>query len=71
MEDSALFSATFKLLDDRPRRITLAILEKETGIPEEWLKKFGQGVIGDPGVIRVEKLFVALTGKPLDLTYAV
>lgn len=71
MTASVLFHTTFALLQDRPRHVTLAILAETSGVPEEWIKKFGQGAISDPGVIRVEKLYNALADEALELPYEV
>jgi len=51
-----LHSKTLELLRNRPRTLTLEIIEAETKIDKDWLAKFGQGQIGDPSVNRVEVL---------------
>lgn len=48
-------------LIQRPRTLTLEQIEADTGISRAWLKAFSRGVSGDPGVCRIETLYVYLT----------
>lgn len=56
---------TRKLLNDRPRSVTFAKIQKETGLTESWLKMVASGSIKDPSVNLVEKLYVYLSGKQM------
>ncbi len=57
---------TRALLEQRGR-ITLAHIARQTGVGPEWLKKYAQGHIDDPGVNKVQKvhdyLFRALDAR--------
>ena len=44
-------------------------IARETGIPENWLYRFLHGKVADPGVNRVERLYVHLTCRPLELPH--
>lgn len=65
--DSVLFMRTRKLLKNRPHCLTYAEIAEKSGVPEEWIKSFGQGRTRNPSVIRVEKLYNALSSAPLEL----
>ena len=65
--ETVLFRATFTLLKNRPVWLTYAELSDKTGIPEAWIKSFGQGRMTDPSVVRVEKLYNVLAEAPLEL----
>jgi hypothetical protein len=67
MYSSQLLERTLQLVAERPRTCTFEVLSKETGIPATWLKHFARGKIDDPGVIRVEKLYVFFTKASLEL----
>ena len=67
MSDSLLLTATTTLLKNRPHHVTYSDLEKLSGVPEAWIKAFGQGRMSNPSVVRVEKLYNALAPTPLEL----
>lgn len=71
MVESVLFHTTFRLLEERPRTVTYADLATQSGVPEAWIKAFGQGRMRDPSVVRVEKLYNALSDEPLELPYEI
>ena len=71
MTESVLYHVTYRLLETRPRGWTYAMLEQATGVPEAWIKAFGQGRMENPSVVRVEKLYNALAEEPLELPYDV
>lgn len=65
---SKLHSRTLELLRDHPG--TILEVAEATGLNYHWLVSFrrtGAGEGGDPGVSRVEKLYVYLSGKELDV----
>jgi hypothetical protein len=66
---SALLEITLALLDNRPRSVTYADLEKLSGVPEAWIKAFGQRRMENPSVVRVEALYNVLSDEPLELPY--
>ncbi len=55
---------TLKLLKDRDSSITFRIIQNDTGLKEDWLTKFAQGLIDDPSVNKVETLLNYLNGYP-------
>jgi transcriptional regulator with XRE-family HTH domain len=67
--DSLLCHVTFRLLRQLPRTVTYADLAKASGVSEAWIKSFGQGRMTNPSVVRVEKLYNALSDKPLELPH--
>lgn len=62
---SKLCNQAHKLLEDRPRHVTLKQIEQATGLRVQWLQDFVSGRTDDPGVKKVEKLYVHLSGKEL------
>lgn len=55
---SELLEETFELLRNRPRHVTYAKIEKDTGISHHWINAMSRQTpaIEDPGVKRVETL---------------
>lgn len=41
-------------LRDRPVWLTFTEIERDTKIPESWLKELTKGTIADPGVCRIQ-----------------
>lgn len=68
---SLLLEVTLALLLERPRTQTYADIAKISGVPEAWIKAFGQGRMKNPSVVRVEALYNALSDEPLELPYDV
>ena len=64
-DPGALLTTTRRLLAET-KQTHLDIYEA-TGIAPGWLVRFGNGSITDPGVNRVECLFLHLGGKWADL----
>lgn len=62
-----LHRATLYLLHNRPRLLTYAIIGKETGLGAHWVRKFAQDKNPNPGVNSVERLYIYLSGKELNL----
>jgi len=48
-------------LINRPRSLTLQQIARDTGIQLHWLHSFSRGVSAEPGVCRVETLYMYLT----------
>ena len=69
MTDSVLYKTTILLLENRPYCITYAELAEASGVSESWIKALGQGRMHDPSVVKVEKLYNALSAAPLELPY--
>jgi len=65
MNGSQLLHRTLDMVRDRPRSCTYEVLAEQTGIPTAWLKNFVNNRIEDPGVKRVETLFVFFAKSPL------
>ena len=64
----SLINKTLHLLRNRPRTLTLAQVEKETGISEHWLKRFAsEKSISDPSVNTIEKLYNYLSDDELQV----
>ena len=63
---TSLRDRTFKLYITRSSMMTNSIIEKESGISQAWLKKFGQGKIENPGVCTIETLFNYLLKNKTD-----
>jgi len=53
------------LLKRRPRTMTYAEIEKDTGIKESWLKAFACGNLENPSFITIESLVKYLSGKDI------
>lgn len=64
-EEGVLMKKTRELL--RATEQPFADIFKATDIPENWLWRFSDGRIPDPGVNRIECLYTHLTGRPLEL----
>lgn len=64
---STLLDRTRQLLADRPRSMTLAKIACDLGLTEGWLLDMRRPTIGDPGVIKVQKLYEYLSGRKLEL----
>lgn len=62
-----LHERTLYLVHNRSRKLTYDMIAKEIGENPNWIKKFSCGQISDPGVNKVEKLYVFLSGKELDV----
>lgn len=60
-----LYEKTRELLKARPATMTFAVIEKETGIKESWLRMFNRGKIENPSVNTVQALYEHLTGSKL------
>lgn len=58
---------TLNLLKERPRHRTLARISMDTGIPFFWLEHFSKGRTKNPNCDTVEKLYIYLTGRELEL----
>jgi hypothetical protein len=57
---------TLHLLKNRPRTLTLAQIEDDTGIGEAWLKRFSsERSIQDPSVNTIETLYNYLSDEKL------
>lgn len=64
---SKLVATTRDLLANRPRTLTYAHIEKETGVKVRWLETFAADKMAGPSCVKVETLYVFLSGKPLDV----
>lgn len=64
-DPGALLKATLELL--RQSKLTQLDIYEATGINPGWLTRFAAGKITDPGVNRVECLFLHLGGSWADL----
>ena len=65
MPSSTLYDRTLNLVRNRSRQITFRQIQTDTGLTVGWLEIFATGKMKDPGVCKVEALYVYLTGKPL------
>lgn len=63
---SKLLKATLLLLGDTNRE-TWPALAKEVGCTYSWLVQLDNGLVKEPGINKIEKLFHALGGKLEDL----
>lgn len=63
--DTSLRDKTLKLLHNRDISITFRVIQKDTGIKEDWLSKFSQGLIDKPNVNYIETLYNYLNNSPL------
>lgn len=59
--------ATIELLRNRPRHVRLIDLAEQADVGQFWLVRFSQGDFKDPGVDKIERLYMALTGRELAL----
>lgn len=62
-----LLTAVYKLLDERPRTVTLNDVADGTGLPVQWVKVLSARKIKNPSVNRVERLYTYLKGQPLNV----
>ncbi len=62
-----LLERTLFLVRNRPASLTLEQIAKDTTINHNWLKAFSMARYGNPRVKEVERLYVYLSGKQLDL----
>ena len=62
-----LYQAVLRLIEERPRIVTLKDIADGADVPLAWLKTFAAGNIRDPSVNRIEVLYGYLTGKSLDV----
>ena len=58
---------TLYLVQERPARIKLTRIARDTGLPLSWLSAFTRGEIDEPSVCRIECLYEYLTGKQLEI----
>lgn len=63
--DTSLRDKTLKMLKERDSSFTFRVIQKETGIKEDWLNKFAQGLIDDPSVNKIQTLYNYLSTFPL------
>ena len=64
---SRLYLKTMELLRNRPMPKTLAIIEKDTGLPRGWLASISLHPEFKPSCDRIEILYEYLSGKQLKL----
>jgi len=64
---SNLVTRTRELLANRPRPLTYAHIEEETGVKVRWLEAFAGGQMADPSCVKVEAVYELLAGKKLDV----
>lgn len=62
---SRLLDATLEALDNRPRKVTLAVIARDCQVSEPWLRSLIDGRIPNPGVCRIERLYTYLTKKEI------
>ncbi len=60
---SIFLEQTIKLLKERPKHITLALIAEETNLTLPWLESILYKEI-DPGVSKIEELYNYLSNKP-------
>lgn len=65
---SILLKATLALLDDTSRE-DWPVLAQKVGCTYSWLCQLDKAIIKEPGVKKIEALFVALGGKFEDLRH--
>lgn len=68
MRRVSLLEHTLTLVENRPRTLTYKDIQKKTGIPVSYLQNLMSGLIKDPGVNRIEKLYIFFTKKPLQFS---
>lgn len=67
-ERSRLLERTLELLRDRPRTITLAIIEENTGLKQTWLQSLSNGgKVKSPNVCSIVKLYEYLSESKLQI----
>lgn len=62
-----LTTKTRELLANRPRPVTYAHIEAETGIKVRWLIAFAKDGVSSPSCDDVETLYEYLSGRTLDV----
>lgn len=67
MASSKLLDKTLDLVRNRPRDMSYEDLAALAEVNAHWLKKFAAGKFEDPSVCTVEAVYVALSGKQLEL----
>lgn len=60
-----LLETTIQLMKNRPASLTLQELAKDVGATPDYLSKVMNGVIPNPSVNTIEKIYVRLSGKQL------
>ena len=60
-----IVDVTIKLLNDRPTHTTLAKINAETGLPIQFLTRFGNGRVKLPPANDVQVLYEYLSGEKL------
>jgi hypothetical protein len=60
---SIFLAETRRLLKERPKNITLALIAEETELTSDWLESLLYKDKIDPGVKRIELLYNYLSGK--------
>lgn len=60
---TSLRDSTRQMLIDRPASVSASTIAKDLGVSVDWLHKFAQGKIPNPGVVTVESLHTYLTSK--------
>lgn len=60
---SIFLAETLRLLRERPKNITLALITEETGLPKPWLDSILYRENPDPSINRIELLYNYLNGK--------
>lgn len=63
--ESMLLKRTRELLNEH--KLTYHEISMATGLPSQWVARLAVGKEKDPGVSRVEAVYVALTGQPLSV----
>ena len=56
---------TQRLVRERPRTMTYADLGAKANVHPRWIEKFANNAIPEPGCSKVEKVYTALTGRPV------
>lgn len=68
MQEGKLRLKTLKLLQERPRTLTLSTISNDTGLTMPWLNFFlSKGKECDAGSNKIVKLYEYLSGKTLKI----
>ena len=59
--ESELLTKTKELVENRPRTVTYAVINEETGLPIQFLQDLMANRLKDPGVRRIEILYKYFT----------
>lgn len=62
---SPLLDRVAQLVRERPRTVLLDDLASEVGVTRQWITGLAYGRAKGPNAVKVEKLYVILTGKQL------